>query len=162
MKNFILLIISIAMLVSYSCKKKTPDPDPVPYTSFTLNGIQKKFTSYTKFSKDLCVSSTFCCSFSASSATDAETLKFGIPGDPVVGYVYQTGERRYSCYYISAAGVRYDVEYGNIFQTVFSQWQGQGGWGLGSFSGVMKSAEGDSVIISGGFFQNQIFTSGTK
>jgi hypothetical protein len=162
MKKFTLLFCCALMFVAFSCKKKPVNPDPEPYTTFTLNGVQKKFTHHTKFSKDFCSSSTFCCSFSSSSESNAESIKFGIPGDPIVGHVYQTGERRFSCYYFSSAGIRYDQTWGASYQVIFSVWQGQGGWGQGTYSGVLKSSEGDSVIIDNGYFQNMIWTSGSK
>jgi len=162
MKNFMLICICALLLASVSCKKKKEDPEPVPYTTFTVNGIQKNYSKYSKFSKDFCPTSTFCCRFSATEIDqDTEQLDFGIPGNPIVGHVYQSGDNRFSCFYYSPISGRYELTE-TPFQVVFTLWQGQGGWAKGTFSGWMKSMEGDSINIENGYFQNKIWTMGTK
>ncbi len=88
-------------------------------------------------------------------------LKIGIPGDPIVGHVYATGEYRFSCYYIDNAQVRYDLA-SAPFTVEFTQWDGQGGWAKGKFSGWLRSATNDSIQFTNGYFQNTIWTMGTK
>lgn len=159
------LLIPIIFIGFISCKKSTPVEDPVPYATYTLTSGTKKLTYASNFAKDFCSTSTFCCRFTASSdTTDAETLKFGIPGDPVVGYVYYTGLYRFSCFYVDQAGVRYDLTSSgsSLFSVVFTQWDGQGGWAKGYFSGWMKSPSNDSILFQNGYFQNKIWTIGTK
>jgi hypothetical protein len=161
MKKIVILGICLLIMCAVSCKKKKEDPVPVPYTSFKVNGVQKNYTVYSKFSKDLCSTSTFCCRFSSNETSNAAQIKFGIPGDPIVGYVYQSGEYRFSCFYLDDAGVRYDFTTAP-FTLVFTLWEGQGGWAKGNFSGWMKSASNDSIEIKDGYFQNMIWTIGTK
>jgi hypothetical protein len=166
MKKLLIAMLLIAMVPALSCKKKSPDPPvPVVYTRFKVGGVDKIYYNHSKFSKDLCSSSTFCCRFYHSSQSDdAQQIKLGIPGDPIVGYVYKTGEYRFSCFYIDAAGIRYDLTNNptSPFQVVFTQWQGQGGWAKGNFSGWMKSAINDSIQFTDGYFENEIWTMGTK
>lgn len=166
MKKLLSIVLCTVLLVALSCKKKSEDPPaPVVYTKFKVAGVEQIYYSHTKFSKDLCSSSTFCCRFYHSAqAEDAQQIKFGIPGDPVVGYVYKSGETRFSCFYINAAGDRYDLTNNptSPFQVIFTQWQGQGGWAKGTFEGWMKSDAGDSIQFTGGYFENEIWTMGTK
>jgi len=158
MKKFIILGICLLLLLAgISCKKKNEDP-PKPYASFNLNGVKKTYNFSNYFSKNFCSTSTYCASFFLTSdTTSPETLKFGIPGDPVVGHVYQTGEYRFSCFYMNESGVRYDLA-NAPFMVIFTQWDGQGGWGKGNFSGWMISPTGDSIQFQDGYFQNEIWT----
>ncbi|MEI7980741.1 MAG: hypothetical protein WCI71_03750 [Bacteroidota bacterium] len=159
MKKILLLFLFIAAIVAGSCRKQNPEPPaPIVFTTFLLNGVENHFTSATKFSKDFCSSSTFCCRFYKNVDSEtSEQLKIGIPGDPIVGHVYQTGENRFSCFYINGAGTRYDLT-ASPFRLIFTLWEGQGGWAKGSFSGWMASATGDSIHFESGFFQNNIWT----
>jgi hypothetical protein len=165
MNKSVILTLVILIASAGACKKKSEEPVPVPYTSFTLKGVAKTYNYASSFTKDFCSTSTFCCRFTASSDTSSkETLKFGIPGDPVVGQKYETGVYRFSCFYMDAAGVRYELTDSptSKFTVVFSQWDGQGGWGKGTFSGWMKSPTNDSIQFLNGYFQNKIWTMGTK
>jgi hypothetical protein len=162
MKKFILFGLCLMLIATFSCKKNTDDPAPVPYSTFKVKGVQKTYKFYSKFTKDFCSTSTYCCRFYMTSDTASyETIKFGIPGDPLVGYVYSTGENRFSCFYVDSLGVRYDLTT-QPFSVVFTQWQGQGGWAKGYFSGWMASPAGDSIQFTNGYFQNTIWTMGTK
>jgi hypothetical protein len=160
------LILAVLFLASISCKKNSDEPVPAPYATYTVKGVKKTLNYATNFSKDLCSTSTFCGRFMASSTDTAlkETLKIGIPGDPLVGYVYYSGLRRFSCFYIDPSGTRYDLTTSDssLFSVVFTQWDGQGGWGKGYFAGWMKSANNDSILFQNGYFQNKIWTMGTK
>lgn len=158
MRRFFIFGICLLLGVSISCKKKKDDPPPKPYTSFILDGVKTTFNHASYFSKNFCGSSTFCTSFYLTSdTTSSETLKLGIPGDPVVGYVYQTGEYRFSCFYVDAAGMRYDLATAP-FQVTFTQWDGQGGWAKGNFAGWLICETGDSIQFQNGYFQNEIWT----
>lgn len=159
MKKIILLILCIAAIAATSCRKKSPDPPPpVPFTTFMLNGVERYYTSASNFSKDFCSSSTYCCRFFKNVDSEtSEQIKFGIPGDPIIGHVYQTGETRFSCFFIDATGTRFDLTT-SPFRVIFSLWEGQGGWAKGSFSGWMASAAGDSIHFENGIFQNKIWT----
>ena len=163
-KCALLLFAFIAVFVG--CKKSDPDPPaPEPYAIYKISGTQKTLNYASNFSKDFCSTSTFCCRFEASKDTSLkETLKIGIPGDPVVGYVYYSGLYRFSCFYIDPTGKRYDqtTSDSSLFSVVFTQWDGQGGWGKGYFSGWLKSETNDSILIQNGYFQNKIWTIGTK
>ncbi|MCX6248618.1 MAG: hypothetical protein NTW10_12915 [Bacteroidetes bacterium] len=161
MKKIAILGICLLMIASVACKKKTEDPAPVPYAYFKVDGVAKSYTVYSKFTKDLCSTSTFCCRFSSNNTETAAQMKFGIPGDPVVGLVYKTGDYRFSCFYFDDAQVRYDFATAP-FSVVFTQWDGQGGWARGNFSGWLKSPTNDSIHITDGYFQNMIWTMGTK
>ncbi|MCK9203050.1 MAG: hypothetical protein M0P58_01270 [Bacteroidales bacterium] len=159
MKKCTILLLCITLLASVACRKKNPDPPaPVRWASFTLNGVSKNYTQASKFSKDLCSSSTYCCRFTTDINNEvAEQLKIGIPGDPIVGHIYQTGEYRFSCFYVDKSGTRYDLATAP-FRVIFSLWEGQGGWAKGTFSGWMISTMGDSIHFDNGFFQNEIWT----
>ena len=166
MKKLFLLVVAL-LVITVSCKKKS-DPvvtDPVPYTTFKLGGVTKTLNYASSFTKDLCSTSTFCCRYTATSDnSNLETLKFGIPGDPVVGEIYYSGMNRFSCFYMNPAGIRYDLTTSDssYFSVVFTQWDGQGGWGKGYFSGWMISPTNDSIFFQNGYFQNKIWTMGTK
>jgi hypothetical protein len=162
MKKIVILGICALMVVVFACKKKASDPEPVPYTTFKVNGVAKSFATYSRFTKDFCSTSTFCCRFSKDTSATSAQLKFGIPGDPIVGHVYTTGEYRFSCFYFDENQVRYDLTDTNPFTVTFTLWEGQGGWAKGVFSGWMKSASNDSVNITNGYFQNTIWTMGTN
>jgi len=164
MKKLLLLIIPLLLIASLSCKKKS-EPDPIPYASFKISGVAKSLNYASNFSKDFCSTSTFCCRFTATNdTTNQETLKFGIPGDPIiVNKVYCTNLYRFSCFYMNKSGVRYDLTgVDSSFTVVFTQWDGQGGWGKGHFSGWMKSPENDSILFQDGYFQNKIWTMGKE
>jgi hypothetical protein len=163
MKNFLRFAFCLVLITGVSCKKKSEDPPaPVPYTTFKLGGIQKTYNYASSFTKDFCSSSTFCCRFYLTKdTTSAETLKIGIPGDPIVGHTYTTGEYRFSCFYCDSRNVRYDFA-SAPFQVIFTVWDGQGGWGKGTFSGWLKSEYGDSIHFQDGYFQNKIWTLGTN
>lgn len=161
MKKIVILGLCLLMIAVVACKKKTEDPVPQPYASFKVNGTAKNYTYVYKFTKDLCSTSTFCGRFCSNSTETSATLKLGIPGDPVVGYVYSTGEHNFSCFYYDENQVRYDLTTAP-FSVVFTLWEGQGGWAKGTFKGWMKSATNDSVYITDGYFQNTIWTMGTK
>jgi len=165
MKRLLCLLVPLLFITAIACKKKSQQEEPVPYASYKLNAIAKTLNYASNFSKDFCSTSTFCGRFTASKDTTLkETLKFGIPGDPIVGYVYYTGLYRFSCFYIDPTGKRYDLtgSDSSLFSVVFTQWDGQGGWGKGYFAGWMKSAENDSILFQNGYFQNKIWTMGTK
>ncbi len=167
MKKLLCYLIPVLMISAISCKKKSDPVEPVPYTSYKINTVSQTLNYASNFSKDFCSTSTFCCRFTATSTSDTvnmETMKIGIPGDPIVGYVYYTGLYRFSCFYVNPAGVRYDLTYNNssLFSVVFTQWDGQGGWGKGYFSGWLRSANNDSILIQNGYFQNKIWTMGTN
>jgi hypothetical protein len=162
MRKITILGICLLMIAVAACKKKSEDPPtPVPYASFKVSGVQKTFTTYSRFSKDLCSTSTFCCRFSANSSSSSAQLKFGIPGDPIVGHIYSTGEYRFSCFYYDESGIRWDFAVAP-FSVVFSLWEGQGGWAKGTFSGWFKSPTNDSIQVTDGYFQNTIWTMGTE
>jgi hypothetical protein len=165
MKKLVLLLIPVLLFASLSCKKNSDPPAPTLYASYKINGVSKSLNYASNFSKDFCSTSTFCCRFTAATdTTNQETLKIGIPGDPIVGYVYYTTLYRFSCFYVNKSGVRYDLTSSDssMFSVVFTQWDGQGGWGKGYFSGWMKSATNDSILLQNGYFQNKIWTMGTK
>ena len=161
MKKCINIVICLLLASGISCKKHNDEP-PVPYATFKVNGVQKTFREYNRFTKDFCSSSTFCGKFYLTTSTDSyELIKIGIPGDPIVGHVYETGEYRFSCFYLDSAGTRYDFTT-SPFKVEFSLWEGQGGWAKGTFSGWMRSADNDSILFENGYFQDLIWTMGTK
>ena len=167
MKKLLLLLIPVLLFSSLSCKKNSDPPAPTTYASYKINGVSENLNYASNFSKDFCSTSTFCCRFSATTdidTTNQESLNIGIPGDPIVGYVYYSKIYRFSCLYINKTGLRYDLTSSNssMFSLVFTQWDGQGGWGKGYFSGWMKSATNDSILFQNGYFQNKIWTMGTK
>lgn len=165
MKTLTRFLVLLAIFSAISCKKKHEEEPPAPYASFKVGSIDKTYKHASNFSKDFCSSSTFCCQFRASNDTSSkEELKFGIPGDPIVGHVYYSGLYRFSCFYIDPAGTRYDLTSSgsSLFSVTFTQWAGQGGWGKGYFSGWMKSANNDSILFQNGYFQNKIWTMGTE
>jgi hypothetical protein len=165
MKKLVFLLIPLLFVAAIACKKKSPQEDPVPYASYKINSVSKSLNYASNFAKDFCSTSTYCCRFTVSNDTTyKETLKIGIPGDPIVGYVYYTGLYRFSCFYVDPAGNRYDLTASDssLFSVVFTQWDGQGGWAKGYFSGWMKSATNDSILFQNGYFQNKIWTVGTK
>jgi len=116
MKKCLFVILCILMVIDFSCKKK--EEPPVPYAVFKVNGVKKNYPEYSRFSKDFCSSSTYCCKFFPNKESQN--------------------------------------------MVVFSLWEGQGGWAKGNFSGFMKTATGDSIEILDGYFENQIWTQGTK
>ena len=160
-KNFLVLLAGL-LLLGVSCEKKeNPTPAPVPYATFTVNGVKKTYNAYTKFTKDFCSSSTFCGKFFYDNDDmEINLVKFGIPGDPVVGHIYKNGDYRFDVFYMNETGVRYELSTAS-FQVMFNVWEGQGGWGKGSFSGWLKSATNDSVELKNGYFQGMIWTMGT-
>ena len=161
MKKSFLILIALSLLATFSCKKKSSEEEPVPYATYKVRGVSTTLNYVYSFTKDLCSTSTYCGRFMVSGDTSKkETLKLGIPGDPIVGYVYYTGLYRFSCFYIDPNGTRYDLtgSDSSMFSVVFTQWDGQGGWGKGYFSGWMKSAANDSLLFQNGYFQNKIWT----
>lgn len=165
MKKLITILSVVLVVAGIACKKKSEEQVPAPYATYSVQGVKKTLNHATNFAKDFCSTSTFCCRFMASADTSSsETLKFGIPGDPVVGYVYYSGLYRFSCFYVNTSAVRYDLTPSgtSLFSVVFTQWDGQGGWAKGYFSGWMKSANNDSILFQNGYFQNKIWTIGTN
>lgn len=166
MRHCILFLLMVALTAPAitSCHKSDP-PAPVPYTRFKVDGTTKAYYGFSRFSKDFCSSSTFCCRFYLNAQSEiSEQIKFGIPGDPIVGHVYTSGEHRFSCFYIDPFGTRYDLTSSpsSPFHVTFSLWEGQGGWAKGTFSGWMISAANDSLYFSDGYFENEIWTMGTR
>lgn len=158
MKKNAILLLAMMVFATIACRKSTPvPPEPKPFTTFMVKGLEQHFPYASNFSKDFCSSSTYCCRFFNVDEATSKQLKIGIPGDPVVGHIYQTGEYRFSCFYIDDNLKRYDLATAP-FMVVFTLWEGQGGWAKGNFSGWMKSAEGDSIHFENGFFQNKIWT----
>jgi hypothetical protein len=151
MKKCTLLCILLSVFVDFSCKKKN---DPFPYAEFTANGTHKKYEQVSGFSKSFCASSTYCGHFYLSHS-DKDFLKIGIPGDPIPGHTYKNGDYRFEVYYLNDNGLRYDLTIAPLTLT-FSKWEGAGGWAEGTFSGWLKSSQGDSLQLQNGNFVNTI------
>ena len=153
------MLLALLILSGSSCtKKKTPIPAEKPYCTFTIKGVRSTFNSYNKFSKDLCVTSTYCGEFYYDSDnTGTNYIQFGIPGDPVVGHGYKSGEYRFDLFYLNDSGVRYSLTESPITVT-FTTWEGQDGWAKGTFAGWLKSLSNDSIEIRDGYFQGKIWT----
>jgi hypothetical protein len=154
MKKFLIPALSLLILFSISCKK---NKDYI-HTVFTVNGTQMKFENSDYFSTNLCGASTWCGHFYKEPLTTVKNyMKFGIPGDPVVGRIYTLGEEK-GCKVVYRDP--YDKEYSfpSTAPMTFSfiRWEGPGGWAEGTFSGWLKSFEGDSVQILDGYFENMI------
>jgi len=155
MKKILYCILIAA--VAIACTKKS-DPPPVPYASFKVSSVQKTYYNYSKFCKDFCASSTFCGTFDLNdNLLPAELLKVGLPGDPVAGQVFKAGDYRFVFTYVDPNQKWYGVTGGNLKLTM-TRWEGQGGWGSGTFSGWLKASSTDSVYLSDGYFQNWIWT----
>jgi len=101
MKKNAILLLAMMVFATIACRKSTPvPPEPKPFTTFMVKGLEQHFPYASNFSKDFCSSSTYCCRFFNVDEATSKQLKIGIPGDPVVGHIYQTGEYRFSCFYI--------------------------------------------------------------
>ncbi|MEI6889829.1 MAG: hypothetical protein ACOYM0_04215 [Bacteroidales bacterium] len=155
MKKILIFVLIAFAGFTFACRKKS-DPSPVPYATFKVNGVQKTYYYYSKFCKDFCATSTFCGSFNLhDNILPAELLKIGLPGDPVAGKVFKSGDYRFVFTYVNPSLVWYT--YGNL-QLTLNRWEGQGGWCSGFFSGVLKSSATDSIIITEGYLQDLIWT----
>ena len=155
---FMKSIVSLALLVMLTglvaCSKSDNTPQPVPYAEFTLKGQKQNFHSSAPFTKNQCSTSDYCGEFYYDSdAQEINLLKFGIPA-PIVGKTYHSGDPGIKVSYINAEGVIYSADSG-VFQVVFTDWQGAGGWVKATFSGWMKS-QGDSIEFQSGYFQGRI------
>ena len=158
MRKIHFILILMLLLPGFACKKNNPAPVAMPYASFTIKGVNHTYHSYSKFSKDLCVSSTYCGQFYYDSDNqELNNIKIGIPGDPIVGHIYKSGDYRFDVFYLNETGVRYDLTVSPM-QVVFSVWEGQGGWGKGTFSGWLRSSNNDSIEITNGYFQGKFWT----
>ena len=161
MKKVLLPAIIIAIVFASSCKKSS-DEASVPYTKFMVNGVQKVYPNYSRLSKDVCASSTFCGTFNLNDyILPNELLKIGLPGDPYVGQILKSGDYRFVFTYVDNAGVWFKAPGGSLQLTIV-KWEGQGGWGCATFSGWLKSDVGDSLQIQNGYFQDQIWTTFSK
>jgi hypothetical protein len=159
MKKRCVLFISLLIIFIYSCNEssETP-PEPEKYVSFKVDGLLKKYSFSSTFSKTGCADATYCNIFTAKKdSTGSEAFKLGVPGEPIVGKVYKTGDQNFSCYYTNRTGISYFIG-SQPFQVTFNLWEGQGGWASGTFSGWLYSPEGDSVEIRNGTFQDQIWS----
>jgi len=149
-RHFILYLIILAFL-AVSCKKSKE----YIHTTFTVNGVEKKYENSDYFSKSLCGSSTWCGHFHQEPmVTIKNYMKFGIPGDPVIGRVYWNYEQGCKVVYRNENETEYTL--GNQMSFSFSRWDGPGGWAEGTFNGWLKSLAGDSIQITNGYFQNMI------
>ncbi len=153
MKKFPILLMVLPILMTFSCKKSKE----YIHTTFTVNGAEKSYENSDYFSTSLCGSSTWCGHFNKEPfVTIKNYMKFGIPGDPVIGKVYWITEHGCKVVYRN----EYETEYtlGSQMSFSFTRWDGPGGWAEGTFSGWLKSLAGDSVQITNGYFQNMIST----
>ncbi|MFH1160860.1 MAG: hypothetical protein V1733_07920 [bacterium] len=153
MKKITLLTMCLAILLGVSCKKKD---DRYPYADFKVNGVHKKYENSDNFSTSSCGASTWCGHFTQQGLVFTKNyFKIGIPGNPVVGQTYSSGETGFVVRYRNENETEYELTVTPMTVT-FSKWEGSGGWAEGNFSGWLKSAAGDSVQIQDGYFQNQI------
>jgi len=158
-------IIAIVMLSLFAgslwsgCKKKKEE-DPQPYASFSAGGVNYALHSASKFGK-LCVYSYFCGDFMADKAfSDKNLIGFGFPQDVAAGKIYQTGDHHFICYFMDSAGKRYYSSSGGTMIVQVTQWDGNGGWVKGTFSGTLASEANpanDSVLIQNGKFEGLIY-----
>jgi hypothetical protein len=159
MKKVMFYGISLLWLTIISCSSKNETPsEPQPYASFLFNGVPKTYNYAIRFSKSYCAGSTYCALFSLKKDTAvSEKLKIGIPGEPLVGHVYQNGDQGFTCYYESSVGTLY-MPGEKPFTVTFSRWDGQGGWGMGTFSGFLYSPDSVFIELRNGYFQNEIWS----
>jgi hypothetical protein len=156
----LILLLAAAVLVIAGCKKKDTDPLPVPYTTFRLNGTAIKYVNWNYFGKDLCPYSTYCGGFYYyGNQSEIDRIDIGIPGDPIVGHVYHSGENRFKFFFFDNQGRCYTEAQAN-FSLTFSRWEGQGGWCNGTYSGWLKNRDNlsDSLYMDQGVFLSKIWT----
>ncbi len=152
MKKIPCLIMMLVIMMTFSCKKKKE----YVHTTFNVNGAAKSYENSDYFSMSLCGASTWCGHFNKEPLVTLKNyMKFGIPGDPVIGRVYANGEHGYKVVYRNEYETEYILGSGQM-NLSFSRWDGPGGWAEGTFSGWLKSLAGDSVQITNGYFQNMI------
>ncbi|MEI7491203.1 MAG: hypothetical protein WCK92_07390 [Bacteroidota bacterium] len=156
MKKLFVFLLIASLGIAISCRKsETP---PIPYVKFKADGVQKMYYNYSRFCKDFCASSTFCGTFDLNdNLLPAEMLKIGLPGDPVSGQVFKSGDYRFDFTYVDPNQKWYKVD-GGTLQLTITKWEGQGGWACGQFSGWLKATSTDSVYLTEGYFQNWIWT----
>ncbi|MEI6901131.1 MAG: hypothetical protein WCL00_14740 [Bacteroidota bacterium] len=158
MKNqFMMILVCSFLMVANSCKKETVPTDPKAYASFSVKGVNQIYYSYSKFTKDLCTTSTYCTQFYYDSDNqETNLIKIGIPGEPIVGHIYKSGDTGFDFYYLSSAGVHYSMTQFSPIQVVFITWEGQGGWAKATFSGWVKASSTDSLEITNGSLLGKI------
>ncbi|MCX6241063.1 MAG: hypothetical protein NTX43_04565 [Bacteroidetes bacterium] len=157
MKKTLVYLLIAFIGFAFACRK-TNNPPPVPFTTFKVNGTPLTYYNYSRFCKDFCGSSTFCGTFDlADNILPAELLKIGLPGNPVTGQVFKSGDYRFVFTYVDASQTWFNISGGSLKLTI-NKWEGQGGWAIGSFSGTLKASDTDSVNITEGYFQNWIWT----
>ena len=156
MKKIIICLLIASVGFAFACKKKSESP--VAYVTFKVNGVQKTYYNCSRFCKDLCASSTYCGTFDLNNnILPAELLKVGLPGDPVSGQVFKSGDYRFVFTWVDPTTKWYTVS-GGTLQLTMIRWEGQGGWAYANFSGWLKASDTDSVYLSDGYFQNWIWT----
>ena len=157
MKKLNILLVYL-LVIFHSCDNNSEaPPEPEKYISFMVDGALKKYSFSSSFSKTACTDATYCDLFTAMKDTaGSEKLKLGVPGEPVVGKVYKTGDQNFSCYFQNRQGVRYYLGT-QPFLVTFTLWEGQGGWASGTFSGWLYS-KWDSLEFRNGSFQDEIWS----
>jgi len=152
MKQLFIPVILLFALLAFACKKSKE----YVHCTFTVNGVDKNYENSDYFSTSLCGASTWCGHFTREPLTATKNyMKFGIPGDPVVGRIYTNGEHGYKVVYRNEYETEYTLGFGQM-NLSFTRWDGAGGWAEGTFSGWLKSLAGDSIQISNGYFQNMV------
>jgi len=154
MKTTVVLSLCILFLLGISCKKKKDEH--TVFAEFYVNGVHKKFENADSFSTSFCGASTWCGHFNYEILVYSKNyFKIGIPDDPVVGYVYTNSEAGFVVRYRDANEVEYELTK-TPMNVTFTLWEGRGGWAEGTFSGWLEAANGDSVHIESGTFENMI------
>lgn len=155
----VLLLVLLAFIIA-SCKKENPEPVPVPYAQFRINGNSFTYYHWDYFGKDICPYSTFCGDFYYyENQNSINSISIGIPGNPIVGHTYRSGESRFKFFFFDQNGKTYTEEMGN-FALTFTRWEGQGGWCNANYSGWLKNRDNfsDSLYLDQGILLGKIWT----
>lgn len=163
MKTKYLSILILAILIVFAgCKKKETEPDPVPYTKFSVDGVSKEYNDHTNFNK-ICIDVYFCGSFWETNGDETKnTIQLGFPSFVKTGETYITTEGGGGARFIytDANGNVYNTEFGGTITYHVDLWEGNGGWAKGTFSGTVvneNDPDNDSVAIQSGYFQGKIW-----
>ena len=154
-----ILVLLIVCTIA-SCKKKDPDPVTVPYAQFRINGVSTSYYHWDYFGKDVCPWSTYCGDFYYyENQGSINSISVGIPGTPIIGHTYKSGESRFKFFYFDNTGKTYTEESANFALTII-RWEGQGGWVSASYSGWLKNRDNlsDSLYMDQGKLLSKIWT----
>lgn len=153
-QSFYFVLFSLLLIVS-ACKKK--DEEPQPYMKFTLNGTTYTYQHASDFGK-VCIFSTYCGTFSLGE-NHYPYIEIGVPADVQAGKTYNSFNQGFTFLFMDENQNIWYNAYGGTMVITITQWDGNGGWIKGTFSGTLplESNHSEFIELTNGYFEGNIW-----